>query len=87
MFVAFVVASIIYCYGVFVVNIYIYIKDQTMEQTTVELFKIYKTLLELLDECKNNQYLAKFSDELEKLVSDFEEWYPEIVSEYHFVNK
>ena len=57
------------------------------ERTTVELFKIYKTLLELLDECKNNQYLTKFSDELEKLTSDFEELYPEIVSEYHFINK
>ena len=58
-----------------------------MEQTTKELFWIYKTLLELLDECKNNKDLTKFSDELEKLVNDFEEWYPEIVSEYHFVNK
>ena len=58
-----------------------------MEQTTVELFAIYKTILELLDECKNNKDLTKFSDELEKLVNDFEEWYPEIVSEYHFVNK
>lgn len=58
-----------------------------MEQTTVELFAIYKTLLELLDECKNNQYLTKFSDELEKLVNDFEEWYPETVSEYRFIHK
>ena len=57
-----------------------------MEQTTVELLAIYKTLLELLDECKNNQNLAKFCDELEKLISNFEEWYPEIVSEYHFIN-
>ena len=58
-----------------------------MEQTTVELFAIYKTLLELLDECKNNQHLAKFSDELEKLVNDFEEWYPEIVSEYCYIHR
>ena len=58
-----------------------------MEQTTAELFAIYKTILELLDECKNNQHLTKFSDELEKLVNDFEEWYPQIVSEYHVVNK
>ena len=60
-----------------------------MEQTTEELLllEIYKTLLELLDECKNNQNLAKFSDKLEKSISDFEEWYPEIVSEYHFINK
>ena len=58
-----------------------------MAQTTMELFGIYKTLLELLDECKNNQHLTKFSNELEKLVSDFEEFYPEIASEYHFINK
>ena len=59
-----------------------------MEQTTEELLllEIYKTLLELLDECKNNQHLTKFSNELEKLINDFEEWYPEIVSEYHFIN-
>ncbi len=57
-----------------------------MEQTTVELFAIYKTLLELIDECKNNQDLTKFSDELEELISNFEEWYPQIVSEYNFVN-
>ena len=58
-----------------------------MEQTTVELFAIYKTLLELIDDCRNNQHLTKFSDELEKLISDFEEFYPEIVSEYNFINK
>ena len=58
-----------------------------MEQTTMELLTIYKTLLELLDECKGNQHLAKFSDELEKLVSDFDEYYPQIVSEYHVINK
>ena len=62
-------------------------KGYLMEQTTVELFAIYKTLLELIDDCRNNQHLTKFSDELEKLVSDFEELYPEIVSEYHFINK
>ena len=56
-----------------------------MEQTTVELLAMYKTLLELLDECKNNQNLVKFSDELEKLIGDFEEWYPEIVSEYYCI--
>ena len=58
-----------------------------MEQTTVELLGIYRTLLELIDECKNKQHLTKFSDELEKLISNFEEWYPEIVAEYHFLNK
>ena len=57
-----------------------------MEQTTAELFAIYKTLLELLDECKNNQNLTKFSDVLEKKLRDFEEFYPLVASEYHFVN-
>ena len=58
-----------------------------MEQTTMELLTIYKTLLELLDECKGNQHLAKFSDELEKLKGNFEEWYPEIVSEYCCIHR
>ena len=56
-------------------------------QTTEELFWIYKTLLELTEECKNNKNLAEFSDEVEKNLRDFEEWYPEIVSEYRFVHK
>ena len=55
-----------------------------MEQTTVELLAIYKTLLELLDECKNDQHLTKLSNSLEKLVSDFKEWYPQIVLEYYY---
>ena len=58
-----------------------------MEQTTVELLTNYQTLLELLDECKGNQHLAKFSDELEKLIGNFEEWYPEIVSEYCCIHR
>ena len=58
-----------------------------MEQTTMELLTNYQTLLELLDECKGNQHLAKFSDELEKLIGNFEEWYPEIVSEYRCIHR
>ena len=58
-----------------------------MEQTTMELLTNYQTLLELLDECKGNQHLAKFSDELEKLIGNFEEWYPEIVSEYCCIHR
>ena len=58
-----------------------------MEQTTVELFAIYKTLLSVLDECKNNKHLAKFSIDVEKQVKDFEEDYPEVVSEYYFSHR
>ena len=58
-----------------------------MEKTTTELFAIYKTLLELLDECKSNQNLTKFSDEVEKKLRDFEEFYPLVASEYRFINK
>ena len=56
-----------------------------MEQTTTELFAIYGTLLELQEECKNNQHLTKFSNELENLIENFEDGYPEIISEYHFI--
>ena len=52
-----------------------------------QLFLIYKTLLSVLEECKGSQYLAKFSIDIEKQVREFEEEYPEIVSEYHFKNK
>ena len=58
-----------------------------MEQTTEQLFWIYKTLLELLDECKSEQHLTKFSDEVEKKLRDFEEFYPLVASEYRFINK
>ena len=60
--------------------------EQTKEEQE-ELLLVYKTLLSVLEECKGSQYLAKFSIDVEKQVKDFEEDYPEIVSEYHFVNK
>ena len=56
--------------------------EQT-EYTTVELLEIYKALMERMDECKNGQDL----DELEKSISDFEEWYPQIVAEYYVINR
>ena len=52
-----------------------------------QFFLIYKTLLSVLEECKGSQYLAKFSIDIEKQVREFEEEYPEIVSEYHFKHK
>ena len=60
---------------------------QAIEQTTKELFWIYKTLIELLDECKSSKDLTKISDEVEKKLRDFEEFYPLIASEYRFIHK
>ena len=59
---------------------------QTIEQTTEELFRIYKTILELADECRKNEHLVNFRDEVEQHLINFEEWYPEVVAEYHFIN-
>ena len=63
------------------------IMKQTIEQTTKELFWIYETLLDLLDECKRNKASTKFSDEVEKKLRDFEEFYPLVASEYRFIHK
>ena len=52
-----------------------------------QFFLIYKTLLSVLEECKGSQYLAKFSIDIEKQVREFEEEYPEIVSEYYFKHR
>ena len=52
-----------------------------------QFFLIYKTLLSVLEECKGSQYLTKFSIDIEKQVREFEEEYPEIVSEYYFKHK
>ena len=57
-----------------------------MEQTTEQLFAIYKTLLELADECRKNEHLVIFRDEVEQHLINFEEWYPEVVAEYNFIN-
>ena len=65
-------------------------KGYLMEQTNKEqeeLFLVYKTLLSVLEECKGSQYLAKFSIDVEKQLEDFEEEYPEIVSEYYFKHR
>lgn len=60
---------------------------QTIEQTTKELFWIYQTLQELLDECKSNKDSTKLCDEIEKKMRDFEEFYPLVASEYRFIHK
>ena len=58
--------------------------DKRIEQ---EFFLVYETLLEALEECKTNSVLAKFSIDVEKQVKDFEEAYPEIVSEYYLKHR
>ena len=58
--------------------------EQRLEQ---EFFLVYETLLEVLEECKTNTVLAKFSIDVEKQVKDFEEDYPEVVSEYYFKHR
>ena len=58
--------------------------EKRLEQ---EFFLVYETLLNALEECKANAVLAKFSIDVEKQVKDFEEDYPEVVSEYYFKHR
>ena len=60
------------------------IMDKRLEQ---EFFLVYETLLATLEECKTNAMLAKFSIDVEKQVKDFEEDYPEVVSEYYLKHR
>ena len=60
------------------------IMEKRLEQ---EFFLVYETLLNALEECKASQLLARFSTEVEKQVKDFEEDYPEVVSEYYFKHR
>ena len=58
--------------------------DKRLEQ---EFFMVYETLLGVLEECKTNSVLAKFSIDVEKQLKEFEEEYPEVVSEYYFKHR
>lgn len=58
--------------------------EKRLEQ---EFFLVYETLLGALEECKANSVLARFSTDVEKQVKDFEEDYPEVVSEYYFKHR
>ena len=55
-----------------------------MDKRLEEFFMVYETLLGVLEECKTNSVLAKFSIDVEKQLKEFEEEYPEVVSEYYF---
>lgn len=58
--------------------------EQRLEQ---EFFLVYETLLATLEECKASPVLASYSIDVEKQVKDFEEDYPEVVSEYYFKHR
>ena len=52
------------------------------------LFLVYANLLEAnLKGSRSDSIMARFFISVEKQLKDFEEAYPEIVSEYHFINK
>ena len=65
-------------------NKLVYQLDKRIEQ---EFFPVYETLLEALEECKTNSVLAKFSIDVEEQLKDFEEKYPEVVSEYYLKHR
>ena len=52
-----------------------------------EFFQAYETMLATLEECKASQLLARFSIDVEKQLKEFEEEYPEVVSEYYFKHR
>ena len=58
-----------------------------MDKRLEEFFMVYETLLGVLEECKTNSVLAKFSIDVEKQLKEFEEEYPEVVSEYYFKHR
>ena len=59
--------------------------DKGIEQ---ELFLVYENLLEAnLKGNKTDSVMARFFISIKEQLKNFEEAYPEIVSEYHFINK
>ena len=58
--------------------------NYTKEQV---LYMVYDSLLSNMEECRTNPLVAQFSIDVEKQLRDFEEEYPEIVSEYYFKHK
>ena len=74
--------------GLIVVTSMQQIKVVIMEQTKEDEFLLaYETLLATLEECKASPVLDKFSIDVEKQLKDFEEEYPEVVSEYYFKHR
>ena len=67
------------------------VKEATMEQITTEkqemLFMVYENLLASLEEKRTDSIMARFFIPIEKQLKDFEEEYPEIVSEYYLKHR
>ena len=52
-----------------------------------EHYLVYEYLLSMVKELELDPSLDKFSEAIYRDVADFEESYPEVVSEYLFINK
>ena len=68
------------------------VKEATMEQITTEkqemLFMVYENLLEAnLKGNKTGSVMARFFISTEEQLKNFEEEYPEVVSEYYFKHR
>ena len=67
------------------------VKEATMEQITTEkqemLFMVYENLLASLEEKRTDSVMARFFIDVEQQLKNFEEAYPEIVSEYNFKHR
>ena len=62
-------------------------KGYFMEQIqNWELFAVYENLLAAKD-CKPDSVMARFFIDVEQQLKNFEEAYPEIVSEYNFKHR
>ena len=67
-------------------NKLVYQPDKLHKKFTL-VWRAYETLLEALEECKTNAVLAKFSIDVKKQLKNFEEEYPEVVSEYYLKHR
>ena len=67
------------------------VKEATVEQIATEkqemLFMVYENLLASLKEKRADSIMARFFISIEKQLEDFEEQYPEIVSEYYLKHR
>ena len=51
-----------------------------------ELSLVYENLLSALEKSNPDSIMARFFISTEEQLKNFEEAYPEVVSEYHFIN-
>ena len=65
-------------------NVLVYQLDKRIEQ---EFFLVYENLLAALEECKPDSVMARFFIDVKEQLKNFEEAYPEIVSEYNFKHR